>query len=410
MIGVHLNDAWLALAKADETRLIPQAWSSKRPSERVIALKACLQAFDSADKPLLMAVNATEDVTTLGRLLADCETEGLQLAGFHDSAALAAAALGLRGVGVVLELQAQTVVATRIIESDGIHRRAAFIRAAACGWMDLHRACMQRIADVMIRQTRFDPLHDARDEEYLRRHLSQWLQQAAERGETTVKLTALDRALEVTLSAEDFIQAMDPCLRVVRRALLDARTPGSDHYFLIPERFLELPGVRVMLSSLGQSPIHVLPDALVAQAVAQCVIETRGSADVMLNRQVRLQPLATSKIISQEISSRFYRRPSHLLYDTRVWPISGALTMGRSAASAIVLPSGIAGVSRQHCTLLEVSGECLIIDHSRHGTWLNEELVRGRQRVSAGDRIRIGDPGVELSLIAVGDAHDQTSR
>jgi pSer/pThr/pTyr-binding forkhead associated (FHA) protein len=44
-------------------------------------------------------------------------------------------------------------------------------------------------------------------------------------------------------------------------------------------------------------------------------------------------------------------------------------------------------------------------DHSRHGTFVNGERDAGRARLRAGDRLRIGDPGVELSLISVGGRH-----
>jgi hypothetical protein len=42
-----------------------------------------------------------------------------------------------------------------------------------------------------------------------------------------------------------------------------------------------------------------------------------------------------------------------------------------------------------------------MVDHSSFGTYANGERVSERVRVSAGDRVRIGDPGVELSLISV---------
>jgi pSer/pThr/pTyr-binding forkhead associated (FHA) protein len=66
------------------------------------------------------------------------------------------------------------------------------------------------------------------------------------------------------------------------------------------------------------------------------------------------------------------------------------------------VPEGLAGVSRRHCTLVSEGGELVLIDHSRFGTFLNGERVSERARVYAGDRIRIGDPGMELSLISLG--------
>jgi pSer/pThr/pTyr-binding forkhead associated (FHA) protein len=47
------------------------------------------------------------------------------------------------------------------------------------------------------------------------------------------------------------------------------------------------------------------------------------------------------------------------------------------------------------------AGEAVLEDHSRHGTFLNGERVQRRARLAAGDRIRLGTPGVELELVRI---------
>jgi hypothetical protein len=97
---------------------------------------------------------------------------------------------------------------------------------------------------------------------------------------------------------------------------------------------------------------------------------------------------------------------SHVLFDGRTFALAPEpLVVGRSpaAARAIVLPEGLAGVSRRHCTFLREGLDALLLDHSRFGTFVNGERVAERARVRAGDQVRIGDPGVALTLIAVAD-------
>ena len=76
----------------------------------------------------------------------------------------------------------------------------------------------------------------------------------------------------------------------------------------------------------------------------------------------------------------------------------------------IALSEGLAGVSRRHCTLTSEEGkEVILLDHSSFGTFVNGERVAERVRVRAGDRVRVGDPGIELSLIAVDPARSVTN-
>ena len=58
-------------------------------------------------------------------------------------------------------------------------------------------------------------------------------------------------------------------------------------------------------------------------------------------------------------------------------------------------------MSRFHCSLRRDADAVVLVDYSRFGTQVNGERVAGRVRLRAGDTIRIGDPGIELNLIAV---------
>ena len=46
-------------------------------------------------------------------------------------------------------------------------------------------------------------------------------------------------------------------------------------------------------------------------------------------------------------------------------------------------------------------GVAIVRDHSRHGTFVNGERVDGEAVLGAGDRLRLGTPGVVLDLVAV---------
>lgn len=71
-------------------------------------------------------------------------------------------------------------------------------------------------------------------------------------------------------------------------------------------------------------------------------------------------------------------------------------------ANGLALPDGLAGVSRRHCTFVRDGDELVLIDHSHFGTVVNGERVSERVRIHAGDKVKLGEPGIELALISIG--------
>jgi len=66
------------------------------------------------------------------------------------------------------------------------------------------------------------------------------------------------------------------------------------------------------------------------------------------------------------------------------------------------------GISRAHCTLARGDDGPWLEDHSTYGTFLNGERVSGRVALRAGDRLRIGSPGIECELVRVVDGDGAT--
>jgi len=92
------------------------------------------------------------------------------------------------------------------------------------------------------------------------------------------------------------------------------------------------------------------------------------------------------------------------VYRGRVVPIPAeGLVIGRDPGGppSLALPEGIAGLSRRHCTLRRDGQRAQVIDHSTHGTFLDGARVRGRALLPAGGVLKLGDPGIELPLVAI---------
>jgi pSer/pThr/pTyr-binding forkhead associated (FHA) protein len=75
----------------------------------------------------------------------------------------------------------------------------------------------------------------------------------------------------------------------------------------------------------------------------------------------------------------------------------------------LALQGAIAGISREHCSLFVRDGRVVLEDHSRHGSFLNGQCVAGTVALVAGDRLRMGSPGIELLLVCVVDNDGATA-
>jgi pSer/pThr/pTyr-binding forkhead associated (FHA) protein len=66
----------------------------------------------------------------------------------------------------------------------------------------------------------------------------------------------------------------------------------------------------------------------------------------------------------------------------------------------VPIPPG-PGISREHCTLVREDSAAWLEDHSTYGTLVNGERISGRVELRAGDRLRLGSPGVDCELVRV---------
>ena len=100
-------------------------------------------------------------------------------------------------------------------------------------------------------------------------------------------------------------------------------------------------------------------------------------------------------------------RPTHVVLASRALPhrsLAAHARVGgarRPACAACSSPGR--GISRSHCTLSGEGGAVWLDDHSTYGTFVNGDRVTGRVELRAGDRLRVGSPGVECELVRAVD-------
>jgi hypothetical protein len=378
-------------------------------------LQLRVQAVGWGESRVWIAVPATASAAALGRLLGAESRCLLHIEGFIDASVARAAALGLDrpALAVELGLHASAVVA---LECTGQARRRHVLRTDG-GLLALYEGWLALLRALSVRRSRFDPLHRGESEQRLFEALPRLAEEAQSSGQSNVRIERGNSPIELVVTRDQLAEAAQWLYREILQMLHHLRPAGAPVTLLVPQLLAKLPGMRKQLEEFRDCELVMLPDGFAAAAASALELPGRSStSSVPLLRGLRVQHLpACEALASRTLLGRdgvAPRPPTHVLFEGRLQSLDGGpLTIGRGAVSerGLSLPDGTAGVSRRHCTLLSQGGVTVLVDHSRFGTFVNGERVRERVRVHAGDRIRIGDPGMQLELIA-GEAHAASAR
>lgn len=362
-----------------------------------------------------VAVSAAFSPRALSDVLAVAQAAGMRTHGFVDAAVATVAPLGLARPAIVLEMGLFHVAATAVECGATVRRRRSIVSRSG-GLLDICQSWLDVVSAAMVLRTRFDPLHDAAVEQRLFGELPRLSAQTVETGSATVALEGpAGEQHEVQIARDQLAAAAAAPYRELERCLHELRRAGAPVAVIVPQALLALAGLRERLETLSDCELVVVPEGWAAAVVSQMPVDEAANAPVRLVR--RLAATATSPQGGAPQRQQLGERPgeeidpTHLLHAGRALPLTArGLTVGREGNGAdITVPEGAAGISRRHCTILRDGDGVVLVDHSRHGTWVNDERVAGRARLHAGDQVRIGEPGIELALISVGGGGAQAT-
>jgi hypothetical protein len=362
-----------------------------------------------AGRPLLVAVPGAYSADQLRLLLGIAAAAGLEIAGLVDAAVAACADVPSTPRAFHLDVELQRAVLTELVRGEQLRRgrvdvsRAVGLRAYEDAWAQL-------VARLFVRATRFDPLHQASSEQVLYDRLDGWVADAA-RGDAPMQLDSGGLRHETMLTAAQVHAAAEPLHGELLRLVHSARRAGEAVTLYVSDRVARLPGALDAFAKLRDCDVvELAPGAAAAGALAHAA-ELRsdaatgegaaGEGVVLVNR---LLGAAATVREHRPDDVRRTESPTHLVYLGRAYALTPEpLVVGRGAAGAraVAVAGSTAGVSRSHCTLVRSGGDAVLEDHSTYGTFLNGERVQRRAQLAAGDRIRVGTPGVELELVRI---------
>ena len=229
------------------------------------------ESAEQADGEVLFVVPghfSREQLALLLGIVRECPFDAVGLI----DAAVAAAGRAQPDGGGVLHVGAslhQSVIT--LLEATPDWQRRAVVDLPALGLAALRDAWINLIADAFIRETRFDPLHDAATEQRLFDRVDGWIDALADRETVEIELESGANLYRVELERSRLVDKVTARYATLMEALqrLRSRGPGSGvQRVLLGAELARLPGLPELLGTCEGLKVDVLePDAAVRGAL-----------------------------------------------------------------------------------------------------------------------------------------------
>jgi hypothetical protein len=354
----------------------------------------------------VVATPADLDAAALTGLRGALSAAGVDARDFADAATLAAAAVSERPHYVVLDAGWKSATATRVAGGPECAFEESFASERA-NLLDVYDLWLAAVAAAMVKNTRFDPLLTLDTEQQLFATLPALAARAATEGKVEAALESGGGRFAVEIDAQLFADAAQPFYRELSRLARSARIAGQGAALVLPAESRRWPGFLARFLE-EQDGIVIAPAGLAAVAASLLAVDAAAPGPRLRRHVARRtdHPLAADiEYVSSAAASPGRALPvTHILFggDSMRFP-EGGLLIGTEEVSStphIALPRAAAGVSRRHCSLRREGDRTVLVDHSRFGTWVNGARVKERATLRPGDRVRVGTPGVEFTLIS----------
>jgi len=396
---------WAELGDVALPRTMPAATTFAEVAHA--QLSAFAAPWQERDRETMFAVPPWYTREQLSILLGVAKETGLEPVGLVD-AGLAAASLEPVPESVMqLELSLHRAVLTLLDYSGGLHR-SRFEIIPRHGWLALQQAWLEMVAASFVRKTRFDPLHDAATEQQLLDQLPAWLDSVREAPSVTVEIEAAGTRHSLEIEAQAFAAAAQPAYRDYLRVLQQARPAGAAMHLRLSHRLAALPGLSDQLAEIRDCEVVVLPPGAAAIGALAWELAIRRNEGGLVLVQRLPTPLRASSpsSVPEAATVPAAAWPTHLVHRSRAYVTDERpITLGTAAppGKRVLTVAPGPGISRSHCTVLRDVDGVWLEDHSTYGTFVNEARINGRVQLRAGDRLRLGSPGVVCELVRVVD-------
>tara|TARA_R110000772_G_scaffold63282_11_gene141778 strand:+ start:500 stop:1765 length:1266 start_codon:yes stop_codon:yes gene_type:complete len=260
----------------------------------------------------VFAVPSHYTASQLATLLGLVKHCSIDAAGLVDMSLLALANLHEHQHALFMDIQLHQTVLTLVSREGGEIKREKVLPIPGTGLMALYDTWANTITDAFIKQSRFDPLHNADTEQYIYNELQSWLQAVNLNQEILLEINNKGAIHQASLTLKNFAARAQTIFNRVRQELDSIATNSTPVYVL--ERALHLPGLQQTLPDI----VAVADDVITGNGFQHlALIKSTGDSLKLINRL----PAAQSNMLTKSKAPDF-SRPSHFLYKHKAYAMA----------------------------------------------------------------------------------------
>ncbi len=353
---------------------------------------------------VIFAVPGSFSRPQLGLLLGIAQSCSMPVSGLVD-AAVAAAPAGHAGTRMLhVDLHLHRAVTTHLRPGPPLSR-ISVETSAQIGLDSLQDHALALIAELFVRQTRFDPLHRAQSEQQLYDLVPGCLAHLRDEPRVAIQMNAGSKTHRVHLLRDEFLESMRSHYEKLTAQIDASRPPGEPLLVTLSARASAPPGLADAIRQLrGCRVIELAPGAAALGALAreEEIRSPGGSIRLVSALGDAGAPDASAPPASTPLQTH-NRTPTHLLCGDVAHPLdAGPLGVGpdgkRGRLSVALASSPNAPAA---CSILRNGTDVVISGPPGCGARVNGRLIEGRTLLRTGDRIALAETDEELRLIAV---------
>jgi hypothetical protein len=342
------------------------------------------------DGDVILAVPSSFGREQLGLLLGIARECPFNPVGLVDSAVAAAADLARSGPILHVDLHLQRAIVT-LMRANATVELESLEEVPALGIASLHDAWIALIADLFIRETRFDPLHSAESEQSIYNELPRWLQGLHDAPDVVVEITASGSPRRISLPRARLIEHVQARYDALVTALSKRASALGEVTVLVSHRVSMAPGLAAAIAAIpGLEVLALQSDAAVRGALARAnEIRSSGEALAFVTRLSASDAQRPAELVPKAPATR--ARPTHLLWGHEAYALeAGSVPIGGEGGlvRTVVCPAQL-----HH----DAKGTALV--NAAADLRVNGEPASAGQELYAGDRIQFQDH--EFYMISV---------